>query len=117
MSRLSLFRGDIWLVALDPTIGHEQAKTRPCLIISVDSYNSSMAQMITVLPLTSKKHDLPWHIPVSIKETGLRTVSYIICDQVRTISKKRLVGEKPFGRVLPIIMQAVEERLRILLKL
>jgi len=48
-------RGDIWLINLDPTIGHEQSGIRPALIISDDLLNQSLAELVIVLPITSKK--------------------------------------------------------------
>ena len=47
-------RGDVWIVDLDPTKGHEQAGKRPCLVISVDIFNQGPADLVMVLPITTK---------------------------------------------------------------
>ena len=47
-------RGEIWMVDLDPTRGHEQAGMRPALVVSTDIFNASPAEMVTVLPTTSR---------------------------------------------------------------
>ncbi len=110
-------RGELWFVNLDPTTGREQAKTRPCLVISVDIYNSSHAKMITVVPLTSTQRNFSWYVEVvPTKSNGLKKTSYVISDQIRTISKNRMSGSA-IGFVDEQILQLVEDRIRILLQL
>ncbi len=109
-------RGEVWLVSLDPTKGHEQAGSRPALILSVDAMNASRANLVTVLPITSKARPaVPSRIPVTPPEGGLSALSYIIGEQVRTISTDRLV--KRFGAVSPDTMARAEDTVRILLGL
>ena len=62
-------RGDIWFFNPDPTLGREQKKLRPCLILSVDTYNNGPAELLIVLPLTTQKKSIPCHI--EIKAEGL----------------------------------------------
>ncbi len=69
----NLRRGSIYLVNLDPVIGHEQGKTRPCLIISDDRFNNSKADLIVVLPMTTKVQQNPWYIKIESKVTGLNS--------------------------------------------
>jgi mRNA interferase MazF len=71
------------LVNLDPTIGSEIKKTRPCVIISPNEMNFNINTII-VAPMTSKSRDYPTRI--KIKEN-----SYIVLDQIRTIDKKRII--------------------------
>jgi mRNA interferase MazF len=71
------------LVNLDPTIGSEIKKTRPCVIISPNEMNFNINTII-VAPMTSKSIDYPTRI--KIKEN-----SYIVLDQIRTIDKKRII--------------------------
>lgn len=108
-------RGEIWLVGLDPTLGREQAGVRPVLILSVDQFNSSAAELVTVLPITSKPRALRTRIIIKPPEAGLSMVSYVICEQVRTVSIKRLT--KPTGIVSTATMNAVEITVRMLLGL
>lgn len=76
---------DVYLINLDPTIGHEIKKTRPCLIISPDEMNDNL-QTVTIAPMTTQSHDYPTRVRVDFQnKTG-----WIILDQIRTVDKKRL---------------------------
>lgn len=55
-------RGDVWLVNLNSVRGHEQSGTRPALVVSDDMFNHSLAEMIIVVPITSKDKGIPTHI-------------------------------------------------------
>jgi len=79
-------RGEVWLAALDPTVGHEIRKTRPCLIVSPDELNGRLSTVI-VAPLTTGSRPAPFRAPVRFKgKEGL-----ILPDQMRTIARARLV--------------------------
>ena len=77
---------DVYLVNLDPTIGHEIKKTRPCLILSPEEMNENL-QTIIIAPMTTKSHDYPTRVKVDFQNK----VGWIVLDQIRTIDKKRLV--------------------------
>lgn len=79
-------RFEVYLVNLDPTIGHEIKKTRPCLIISPDEMNHHISTVI-VAPMTTKGRKYPSRISCSFQSKK----GQIILDQIRTIDKKRLV--------------------------
>jgi mRNA interferase MazF len=79
-------RGDIWLVALDPTLGSEVRKTRPCVIVSPPELNDHL-RTVTVAPMTSKGKRTPFRIPVTFKDKD----GLILLDQLRTVDKTRLV--------------------------
>ncbi len=113
MSRAS--RGDIWLVGLDPTKGREQAGMRPALVVSVDVFNHGAAELVVVIPITSKAKGIPLHVEVSPPEGGLTMTSFVKCEDVRSISTSRLV--RRLGKVSPATIDSVEDRLRILLGL
>ena len=108
-------RGEIWLGDFDPTRGREQAGKRPALVVSVNEFNAGGADLVVVLPITSKFKGIPWHVEVAASEGGLKTRSFIKCEDVRSIAKDRLT--KRWGRVSPATLDAVEARLRILLEL
>lgn len=108
-------RGQIWLVDLNPTRGHEQAGNRPCLVVSVDLFNSGASGLAVVLPITSKNKGIPFHVEVNPPEGGLTQRSYIKCEDVRSISIERL--SDLWGAISPTTMMIVEDRLRILLGL
>lgn len=108
-------RGEIWLVTLDPTLGREQSGKRPALVVSDDLFNQSHAELVIVLPLTSKNKGIRSHVPVSPPEGGLNTQSYIKCEDVRSVSIQRL--ERKLGKVTARTLNEVENRLRIILVL
>src|ERR1700757_3699424 len=90
-------RGDIWSINLDPTLGREQAGTRPALVVSVDKFNHGPADLVVVLPITSHDRKQAIHVPVQPPEGGLSKLSFIKCDDIRSISKQRL--KRFHGRV------------------
>ncbi|MFN2453126.1 MAG: type II toxin-antitoxin system PemK/MazF family toxin [Pyrinomonadaceae bacterium] len=108
-------RGEIWLVNLSPTEGREQAGTRPALIVSVDIFNHGAAELVVAIPVTSKAKGIPLHVELRPPEGGLSMTSYAKCEDVRSISTARLI--KKLGKVSSAAIDAVEDRLRILLGL
>ncbi|NER39092.1 MAG: type II toxin-antitoxin system PemK/MazF family toxin [Oscillatoria sp. SIO1A7] len=115
MTLLKPLRGDIWLVDLNPARGHEQGGKRPCLVVSVDLFNSGPSELAVVLPVTTKDKGIPFHVEVNPSEGGLREKSFIKCEDIRSISTERFVQR--WGAVSTTTMMMVEERLRILLSL
>ena len=92
-------RWGIYLVNLDPTIGSEQVKTRPVLIISSDETNVILP-VINMLPLTSLKQGrriYPNEVLLKKEQSGLDKDSLVLCYQIRTIDKKRLI--KKLGEI------------------
>jgi mRNA interferase MazF len=85
-------RFEVYLINLDPTIGHEIKKTRPCLVISPDEMNLNIATVI-VAPMTSK--GLPYPTRVACRFQGKD--GQIVLDQIRTVDKERLV--KKLGQI------------------
>ncbi len=108
-------RGDVWTINLDPTVGREQAGTRPALVVSVDKFNHGPADLVVVLPITSRNKNQPVHVPVKPPEGGLSMLSFIKCDDIRSVSKQRL--KEFYGTVSAHTMAEVETRIRILLNL
>ncbi|OWJ61373.1 type II toxin-antitoxin system PemK/MazF family toxin [Inquilinus limosus] len=79
-------RGEVWLVALDPTIGSEIQKTRPCLIISPPELHDHLRTVIAA-PMTTGSRPAGFRVAVSFQgKTGL-----VLLDQIRTLDKQRLV--------------------------
>jgi len=85
-------RFEVFLVDLDPTLGHEIKKTRPCLIISPDEMNLYISTVI-VAPMTTKGRGYPTRVECNFQ--GKR--GQIVLDQIRTIDKNRLV--KKLGKI------------------
>jgi mRNA interferase MazF len=79
-------RFDVYLINLDPTVGSEIQKTRPCLIISPDEMNKYIRTVI-VAPLTSAGKDYPTRVSCKFKKKR----GQIVLDQIRTIDKVRLI--------------------------
>ena len=79
-------RFDVYLVNLDPTIGSEIRKARPCVIISPDEMNRHIATVI-VAPMTTKGRDYPTRVHCSFKGKD----GQVVLDQIRTIDKARLI--------------------------
>ena len=113
---MALLRGDVCVVDLDPTRGHEQAKVRPCIVVSDDRFNRSGSGLVVVVPLTSVSRDVPWHVFVAPGDGGVRQDSWAMVDQLRTVSRERLLGD-PWSRVSPAVLSQIHERLRLLLGL
>jgi len=82
----------ICLVNLEPTIGHEIKKTRPCVIISPDEMNQNISTII-IAPMTTKSHAYPTRIPLTFQ--GKK--GWIVLDQIRTIDKRRII--KKLGKI------------------
>jgi mRNA interferase MazF len=93
-------RGDIWLVNLDPTIGSEIKKARPCVIASPIDLNEHLRTVI-VAPMTSKGFSAPFRIPL----THAGKKGLILLDQIRTVDKVRLT--KKMGTVSPKTLNAM----------
>jgi mRNA interferase MazF len=82
-------RGDIWLVNLDPTVGSEIQKSRPCVIVSPPELHDALRTVI-VAPMTSKGFPAPFRIPV----THSGTKGLILLDQLRAVDKVRLAHKQ-----------------------
>jgi mRNA interferase MazF len=108
-------RGEVWDLDFDPTVGHEQAGARPALILSVDIFNEGPAELVVVVPLTRTPRKVRWHVRVQPPEGGLVAESFIQCENVRSVSKRRI--KRLRGRVSENTLAAVEDRVRILLGL
>ncbi|HFC11737.1 MAG TPA: type II toxin-antitoxin system PemK/MazF family toxin [Anaerolineae bacterium] len=109
-------RGEIWVANLNPTRGHEQAGWRPVLIMSTNTFNHGLADLVFVLPLSRTNRHIPLHVAVDPPEGGLKSRSYILCDAGRSIAKERL-GKSAWGQLSTQTMAQVEYRLRTLLEL
>jgi mRNA interferase MazF len=107
--------GDIWLVGLDPTKGREQAGTRPALVVSVDLFNHGPADLVLVCPITTVDKRIALNVAVDPPEGGLKTRSFIKCEDLRSISTSRLLDR--WGTVTRATLDEVKDRLRILMDL
>jgi len=97
-------RFDVWLVALDPTVGSEIQKTRPCLVISPDEMNVHIATVI-IAPMTTKGRDYPTRVKCRFQGKS----GQVVLDQLRTVDHTRLV--KRLGQLDTEAADAVLETL------
>ncbi len=92
VARGAVARGDVCLVALDPTVGREIKKTRPCLIVSPDELNQHLRSVI-VAPMTTGGQAYPWRVACRFQNRS----GFVALDQVRTVDSERLA--KRLGRL------------------
>ncbi len=104
-------RGEIWWVALDPTLGSEIRKTRPCVVISAKVLNERRRTVIVVPMSSSPKASPPILIPISCDGHTVVAVS----DQIRAVAKERLRNR--LGIVTADEMAALEDGLRQIMQL
>ncbi|KAA0251853.1 type II toxin-antitoxin system PemK/MazF family toxin [Acidobacteria bacterium ACD] len=103
-------RGEIWYVDFDPARGSEQAGRRPALVIQNDAGNASHVYPNTiVLAMSTARRNGPLNVRVEAhRATGLRETTWVKCEQVLTISKFRLLGRGPLGRLDDETLRKVE---------
>lgn len=98
-------RGEIWLIDLGEPIGHEQGWIRPALVVSSDHWNKH-ASTVTVLPITRTQHGFPTRVEIEAHPAnGLDATSYARCEDIRSISERRLVHRT--GAVDQVVMSSV----------
>ena len=109
-------RGDIWLVNLDPTIGHEIKKSRPAVIIQNDLGNR-YSPITIIAPITSQNTEKIYPIEVLLikRSSGLEKDSKILLNQIRAIDKRRLI--KKLGKVDYGTMVKIDNSIKISLGL
>ena len=87
-----VFQYNVYLVNLDPTVGHEINKVRPCLVISPDEMNGVISTVI-IAPMTKKSHPYPTRVPFKLDGKD----GWIVLDQIRTVDSLRLI--KNIGKI------------------
>ena len=97
-------RGDVFVVALDPTVGREIQKTRPCVVLSPDELNRHL-ETVVVAPMTTGGHAYPYRVACRFQKRA----GYVVLDQLRAVDTHRLV--RKLGRLSP---QAITTSLGLL---
>lgn len=107
---VTVVRGEVWLAALDPTVGREIQKTRPCVIMSPPEMHNYL-RTVTVAPMTTGSRPAPYRVPLKfLGRNGL-----ILLDQLRTLDKQRLVrrlgavNDRRFSLALSALREMFEE--------
>lgn len=103
-------RFNLHIVNLDPTVGAEIKKKRPCLIVSPNEINTYL-QTVIIVPLTSTQRNLPTRILIkATPQSGLSNDSYAVLDQLKTVDKSRLSA--PIGEISEEEKHAVSDILK-----
>lgn len=101
---MKIYRGDIWLINLDPIVGSEIAKTRPAVILSHSKYNLA-ASTVTIIPISTGRFLRSFHVQLEDLKDG----SHVIIPQIRVADKKRFI--KKIGRITSQEMLEIESKL------
>lgn len=115
---MTIQRGEIYFVDLNPVQGREQAGQRPVLVVSSDAINR-LPLVVTVVVGTKGeniKRDYPTNVRVSASESGLRLETVFMCFQLRSLDPNRF-SSAPAGRVNGEVMQKIEDAIRYCLDL
>jgi mRNA interferase MazF len=114
--RVTVDRGTVVLVELDPTVGHEQRGVRPCIAVSDPAVNSDQRfPLMAVVPVTGTRGEGALYPELSAGRSGLTKTSYALIDHVRSIDKRRI--RRAFGRVTKDELTALDQGLELFLGL
>ena len=83
-------QGEVWVCDLSPIRGHEQAGSRPAVVISVDQLSAGASERAIVVPLTRTNRPSPLYVALDPPDGGVRERSYAMPEMVRSISRERL---------------------------
>jgi mRNA interferase MazF len=108
---MTMDRGVIVLVGLDPTTGHEQRGVRPCVVVSdPEAVSDQRFPMLCVVPVTGTPGRGALYPPLRPGGSGLTKASYALVDHLRSVDKRRVL--RVFGRVAATELDAIDEGLR-----
>lgn len=99
--------GEVWDASLDPIRGVEQSGFRPVLVISNDWFNRLDTSLVLVTPITGTHRGLRYQVEIAAGEGGLSKASVAMCEQVRSIDRRRLARRR--GVVDPATLARVRE--------
>ncbi|RKX65586.1 MAG: type II toxin-antitoxin system PemK/MazF family toxin [Tenericutes bacterium] len=110
---MTVHRGEIYFVNLNPVKGREQAGQRPVLVLSVDAINK-LPLVVTVVVGTKGENvsrDYPTNVRISPEESGLPIETVFLCFQIRSLDPKRF-SEKPAGKLSDKVLKSIEISVR-----
>ncbi|MEM1214088.1 MAG: type II toxin-antitoxin system PemK/MazF family toxin [Bacteroidota bacterium] len=105
MGRVKTAQYDLLIVNLDPTMGSEIKKTRPCVVISPDELNRHL-RTIVIAPITSQERPYPTRVPAKVSGKA----GWIIVEQIRTIDKRRV--RKNIGKLAKAEVKQLKQVIR-----
>lgn len=113
---VTLDRGTVVLVELDPTMGHEQRGVRPCIAVSDPTVNTDQRfPLIAVVPVTGTPGDGALYPALAPGTSGLTRTSYVLTDHLRSIDKRRI--RRVFGEVASSELASIDQGLELFLGL
>jgi len=113
---MTLDRGTVVLVELDPTVGHEQRGARPCVAVSDPSVNADQRfPLIAVVPVTGTAGVGALYPSLTPGSSGLTKPSFALIDHIRSIDKRRI--RRMFGKVSPPELASIDQGLELFLGL
>lgn len=113
---MTLGRGTVVLVELDPTLGHEQRGLRPCVAVSDPAVNADQRfPLIAVVPVTGTPGEGALYPSMTPGRSGLTRTSYVLTDHVRSIDKRRI--RKIYGQVSAAELASIDQGLELFLGL
>jgi mRNA interferase MazF len=113
---MNLGRGSLVLLDLDPTIGHEQRGTRPCIVVSdPEVVNDQHYPLVAIVPVTGTSGEGALYPQLDPGTSGLSKTSYALVDHLRSVDKQRV--RRVYGRISPREQDAFDEGLRLFLGL
>ncbi len=115
---MTIHRGEIYFVNLNPVKGREQAGQRPVLVLSVDAINK-LPLVVTVVVGTKGENisrDYPTNVRVSPEDSGLAIETIFLCFQIRSLDPKRF-SDKPAGKISNEMLEKIETTVRYCLGL
>ena len=113
---MTLARGTVVLVELDPTLGHEQRGVRPCIVVSDPAVNADQRfPLIAVVPVTGTPGEGALYPALAPGPSGLTKASYVLTDHVRSIDKRRI--RRTYGQVSAAERASIDQGLELFLGL
>lgn len=113
----SVKKGDVVIIGLDPTIGREMRKTRACVVISSNLFNT-YSETFAVVPVThydAKKEEFPFCVVLEKGEGGIKEKSIVNCSQIRTVDERRITKKGVLGNIDSRKMEEIEYAIKAFL--
>lgn len=88
---MSARRGEVWLVDFEGIPGGGEAARQPAVVVSADALGESAAGVVLVVPTTRSRRDVPSHVAIEPGLSGLESVSYAKCEDLRSVAEERLI--------------------------
>jgi mRNA interferase MazF len=114
---VSARRGEVWLVDCGATTGDSDGEStaQPAVVVSADALGESAAGVVLVVPTTARRNDIPSHVAIEPGDSGLESVRYAKCEDLRSVSEERLI--RRLGAVSADALAATTRILAMLLDL